>query len=239
MNGYWSGKKCGAMSRRACLRDNKSMQVDDKFWVNLVSNPDSGHEEKLSGLLSINSELKDEVFFNNVGVYYEQIGEHARAKAFYLKSLSENVLNMQTWKNLLSLQHQMGNESELLNLTLFFLQSTSFLQVYFLLLTIILIKQYVRYKNESLSIKKIIQKMFPLYFILIILTFVNDGRYFYVINEKQSLHDGPSSIFQNDDEIKSGKMLLTSKKNNEFIKVIKLTSPGDNSWVRANGLIKL
>ena len=66
------------------------MTKNEKIWTSLLENNlinDPGH---LQGLLAIKPEYEPNVFFNNVGVLYEKMGDLSKANFYYLKSIGEN-----------------------------------------------------------------------------------------------------------------------------------------------------
>lgn len=215
------------------------MQINDSFWINLIRESENKNQELLNGLLSINSNLKDEIFLNNVGVYYEKIGEFARAKAFYLKALSENLLSLQIWKNFFNIQNLTGGENDLLNLIFLILQSNSFIQIYFLVILIFFIIQFLKFKKKLLNIKQLITLVSPFYLILIFMTVLNTKGFFYIANNNVSIFDGPSKIFTSEKELKKGELVFVSKANNNYLKIFYINKWSEKNWVSSKSLIKI
>ena len=214
------------------------MQHSKDIWINLLSDNGPGRIDKLQGLLALKSDFEASVFFNNVGVVYEKFGEYSLAKVFYIKSLGENLLGGQVWKNLGDLINRTNfYEENSFYLFLYFLQSSFALNIYLTILMSISIYLSVKLFKKKVSLGSVAKTLIPCFLLVFTILQVNNNNIFYLLKSDAETFYGPSSVFQKDSGNRLENLVIKIKSSNNFAKVYDQRSIDNVYWVKEKALI--
>jgi hypothetical protein len=214
------------------------MQHSKDIWINLLGDNGPGRIDKLQGLLALKSDFDASVFFNNVGVVYEKFGEYSLAKVFYIKSLGENLLGGQVWKNLSDLINRTNfYEENSFYLLLYFLQSSFALNIYLMIFMSISIYLSVKLFKKQIGLGSVAKILTPFFIFICIILQVNNKNFFYLLKSDTETFYGPSSVFQKDNGNSLENLVIKIKSSNNFVKVYDQRSIHSVYWVNEKTLI--
>ena len=216
------------------------MTKNEKIWASLLESNSINDPSHLQGLLAIKSSYEPSVFFNNVGVLYEKMGDLSKANFYYLKSVGENFFNYQVWRNFLEVNQGTNFIPEnIINILLYLIQSSFFINCYTLLLVATTILIFDRYLKKRITRIKMIGLMISVLSTIFILSFVIRSDNFFYSQKNTKNFYGPSVIFPIEYGGEGERVLLKLTSSGSFTKVFDWGSLKSIYWIRNNQILNL
>jgi len=213
------------------------MQNVNDVWYWLLNSKKPIVYENLQGLLALKPKIEESVFYNNLGVIYEKMGEFDMAKIFYLKSLGSNIMSVQTWRNYYNVLYIDGNaDVSLLTQAFYFIQSNSMIEFYIFIILIFTLLWFVSFFERRISTKILIVRTFSSLFLLLFILKVNQLGFFYVLKSDADLHEGPSILFKKKQKAPPAKLVFINKENNSYKRIF---IDGKAYWVDKKKIVQL